>query len=46
MSKEGFQALAGVTFNLVVKSYIAILAELIQEYKLPLAKEKISEKMD
>jgi hypothetical protein len=46
MSKEGFQALAGVTFNVVIKSYMAILTELIRAYKLYSANEKIREKMD
>jgi hypothetical protein len=46
ISKEGFQALAGVTFNVIIKSHIAILAELIREYKLSSANEKIKEKMD
>jgi hypothetical protein len=45
ISKEGFQALAGVTFNVIIRSYIAILAELIREYKLSAANEKIKEKM-
>jgi hypothetical protein len=46
MSKEGFRALAGVTFNVIIKSYIALLAELIREYRLSSANEKIREKMD
>jgi hypothetical protein len=44
ISKEGFQALAGVTFNVIIKSYIAILTELIREYKLSSANEKLREK--
>ncbi len=44
--KEGFQALAGVTFNVVIKCYMAILNELIREYKLERATELIREKMD
>jgi hypothetical protein len=46
ISKEGFQALAGVTFNVIIKSYVAILTELIREYKLFSANEKIRAKMD
>jgi hypothetical protein len=46
ISKEGFQALAGLAFNIIIKSYIAILEELIREYRLPSANEKIREKMD
>ena len=43
--KKGFQALAAVTFNVIIKSYIAILTELIREYKLSSANEKIRGKM-
>jgi len=46
VSREGFQALAGVTFNVIIKSYIEILSELIREYKLFRATEQIREKMD
>jgi hypothetical protein len=46
ISKRGFQALVGLTFNVVIKSYIAILTELIREYKLSNANERIGAKMD
>jgi len=46
LQKETFRAIAGVAFNIIIKSYIAIMAFVIEEYKISKANEKIREKMD
>jgi hypothetical protein len=45
LEMEAFQRLAGVSFTVAIHSYMAILAAMIQEYKIDKANEKIEHLM-
>jgi len=46
LQKESFELMAGIAFNIAVKSYMAILTAVIDEFKLNKHDPKIKARMD
>lgn len=45
LSKESFRALAALAFTVIIKSYMILMIEVIDEFKISSANEKIRDKM-
>jgi hypothetical protein len=46
LRKETFRTLSALAFNIIIKSYMAVMVAMITEYKIVKANENINEKMD